>query len=59
MGLRSFFKPLFDRETKNKIENNFCNPFHMDQSFGKIQIQCVILTSVRLLGEMVIKDQPF
>ena len=31
MGLRSFFKPFFDRETENKIENNFCNPFHTDQ----------------------------
>ena len=31
MGLRSFFKPFFHRETKNKIENNFCNPFHTDQ----------------------------
>ena len=35
MGLRSFFKPFFDPsltiETKNKIENNFCNPFHTDQ----------------------------
>ena len=30
MGLRSFFKPFFDRETKNKVENN-CNPFHKDQ----------------------------
>ena len=42
MGLRSFFKPFFDPsltllwpffnlETKNQIENNFCNPFHTDQ----------------------------
>ena len=32
MGLRSFFLwPFFDRETKNKIENNFCDPFHTDQ----------------------------
>ena len=31
MGLRSFFKLFFDRETKNKIENNFYNPFHTDQ----------------------------
>ena len=35
MGLRSFFKPIFDPsltvKLKNKIENNFCNPFRKDQ----------------------------
>ena len=31
MGPRCFFKPFFDCETKNKTENNFCNPFHTDQ----------------------------
>ena len=31
MGPRCFFKPFFDRETKNKIEKNFSNPFQTDQ----------------------------
>ena len=31
MGLCSFFKPFFDRKTKNKTENNFFNPFRTDQ----------------------------